>query len=329
MSAYLLRFLLQRLTQGVVIILIVSFIIFTLLRVVPGDPARLIVGGMAPDEVVAQKAQELGLNDPIPVQYVRYLGKMMQGDLGESFVRPASGATMGGSAYDDVSRSDRAEVLPLILRYLPYSLQLAALALLFALLVSIPLGMYAGLNPGRWPDKLAFYTGSLFVSIPNFWLGIVLILVISANLGWLPAIGYRHFGYAVLPAIVLAIEVSPFIIRTVSVSMAQIMQEHFIESGFVRGLRKKRIIFAHGLRNASIPLLNVLGIQFSTLLGGVVVVEFVFDYPGIGLLTIQAVLQRDFAVIQGIAILTAALFVLINIAVDVAAAAIDPRLEDA
>jgi peptide/nickel transport system permease protein len=284
---------------------------------------------MAPDEVVAQKAEELGLNDPIPVQYFRYLGGMIQGDLGQSFVRPASGATMGGSAYDDATRSDRAEVLPLILRYLPYSLQLTALALLFALIISIPMGMYAGLNPGRWPDKLAFYTGSLFVSVPNFWLAIILIMVISANLGWLPAIGYRHFGYAILPAIVLAVEIAPFIIRTISVSMTQIMHEYFIESGLVRGLGKKRIIFFHGLRNASVPLLNVLGIQFSTLLGGVVVVEFVFDYPGIGLLTIQAVLQRDFAVIQGIAILTAALFVFINIIVDVAAAAIDPRLEDA
>lgn len=311
------------------IILLVSFIIFTLLRVVPGDPARLIVGGMAPDEVVAQKAEELGLHDPIPVQYGRFLADMLRGDLGQSFVRPKSGATMGGSAYDDVSRGDRAEVLPLILRYLPYSLQLAGLALVFALLISIPLGMFAGLNPGRWPDKIAFYLGSLFVSIPNFWLGIVLILVISANLGWLPAIGYKHFGYAILPAIVLAIEVSPVIMRTVSVSMAQVMHEHFIESGFVRGLRKKRIVVAHGLRNASIPLLNVLGIQFSTLLGGVVVVEYVFDYPGIGLLTIQAVLQRDFAVIQGVAILTAALFVLINIVVDVVAATVDPRLENA
>lgn len=323
---HLLWLLIKRLGQGIVIVLITSFIIFTLLRVVPGDPARLIVGGMAPDHLVEQMAEDMGLRDPIPVQYVHYMGNLLQGDLGQSFIRPASGGSMGGSAFDDATRSDRAEVFDIIMERLPLTLQLAALALIFALIISLPLGIMAGLNPGKWQDKIAFYTGSLFVSIPNFWLGIVLILVVSVQLGLLPAIGYKSFAYAILPALVLSVEIIPFIIRTVSVSVSQVMQEQFVTVGPARGLPRNQIIYRHALPNAAVPLLNLLGIQLSTLLGGVVVVEFIFDYPGIGLLTIQSVLQRDFPIIQGIAILTSAIFVLINVFVDLVAAAIDPRL---
>ncbi len=324
---YLLNFLVRRLFQGVIVLLIVTFAIFTLLRVVPGDPVRLIVGGMAPDEVVAQKAEELGLNDPIPVQFARYLGNILQGDLGNSFLRPKSGATVGAAAHDDPTRADRAEVLDLILERIPLTLQLAALAIVFALIISFPLGIAAGLNPGKWQDRLAFFAGSVFVSIPSFWLGVVLALLLSVQWGILPSIGYKGFEYTILPAFVLAIEMSPFIIRTLSVSIAQVMQEEFISVAPLRGLRRTRIVAAHAIRNASIPLLNLFGIQLGVLLGGVLVIELIFDYPGLGRLTINAVLQRDFPVIQGVAVFIAGLFVFINIAVDLAASFIDPRLE--
>ncbi len=324
---YLLIFLSRRLLQGAAVLLIVTFAIFTLLRVVPGDPARLIVGGMAPDEVVEQKAEELGLNDPIPVQFIKYLGEIAQGDLGNSFVRARSGSMGGAVAFDDPSRGDRAEVLDLIIERVPLTLQLAGLAVLFSLIISFPLGVAAGLNPGAWQDKLAFFAGSIFVSVPNFWLGIVLALLFSVHLGILPSIGYKGFEYTILPAFVLAIEMSPFIIRTLSVSIAQIMQEEFISVAPLRGLMRSRIVGAHAIRNASIPLLNLFGIQLGSLLGGVLVIEFIFDYPGLGRLTINAVLQRDFPLIQGIAIFISAMFVFINIAVDLAASFIDPRLE--
>lgn len=324
---YLVNFLVRRLVQGVIVLLIVTFAIFTLLRVVPGDPARLIVGGMAPDEVVAQKAEELGLNDPIPVQFTRYLGDIVQGDFGNSFLRPKSGATVGAAAHDDPTRADRAKVLDLILERIPLTLQLAALSIVFALILSFPLGIAAGLNPGKWQDKLAFFAGSVFVSIPSFWLGVVLALLLSVQWGLLPSIGYKGFEYTILPAFVLAIEMSPFIIRTLSVSIAQVMQEEFISVAPLRGLRRTRIVAAHAIRNASIPLLNLFGIQLGVLLGGVLVIELIFDYPGLGRLTINAVLQRDFPIIQGVAIFIAGLFVFINIAVDLAASFIDPRLE--
>jgi peptide/nickel transport system permease protein len=304
----------------------VSFLIFTLLRVVPGDPVRLMVGGMAPDTVVEEIATKMGLRDPIPLQFVRYMADVVQGDFGNSFIRPKSGASFGGSSYNDPTRGDRAEVLDLILERLPLTLQLAGLAVVFAFLIAVPLGIAGGLYPGRWPDKLAFYAGSLFVSVPNFWLGIVLALLVSVKLGWVSSIGYKGFEYTILPALVLAVEICPFIIRTLTVSLSEVMQEHFIEAGTVRGLRRSQVIFRHALRNSAVPLLNLFGIQLSTLLGGVLVVEYIFDYPGLGQLTVNAVLQRDFPLIQGIAILSSAIFVIINIAVDLAATAIDPRL---
>lgn len=324
---FIVNFLIRRLAQGVVIIFLVSFLIFTLLRVIPGDPVRLMAGGMAPDHVIDQIAEDMGLRDPIHIQFVRYMSGVLQGDLGQSFIRPASGASVGGASFDDNTRSERAEVFDLIGDTAPFTLQLALLAMAFALIVALPIGVYGGLRPGKWPDRLALYIGSLFISLPNFWLGIVLALVLSVNLGWLPAIGYQGFAYTILPAIVLAVEIVPFLIRSLTVSVAQNMRENYISVAAIRGIGHRRIVMAHALKNASVPLLNLLGVQFSMLLGGVLVVEFIFDYPGLGLLTINAVLQRDFPLIQGIAIVTSAAFVIINIIVDLIATTIDPRLE--
>lgn len=324
---FVLSFLARRLAQGAVIIFLVSGLIFTLLRVVPGDPVRLMAGGMAPEALIEQIAKDMGLRDPIPVQFGRYMAKVVQGDLGQSFVRPANGASTGGTSFDDSTRGERAGVADLIFEALPMTLQLAALALVFALVFSSLLGVAAGLRPGGVADKLAFYVSSVFISLPNFWLGIVLALLLSVKLGWLPAIGYGGFAYTILPAIVLAVELSPVLIRTLSSSVAAQMSESYVAVGHVRGLSRPRIVAHHALRNASVPLLNLLGVQFSSLLGGVIIVEYIFDYPGLGLLTINAVLQRDFPLIQGIAIVTSAIFVLINILVDLAATSIDPRLE--
>lgn len=324
---FILSFLVRRLLQGALIIFLVTLLIFTLLRVVPGDPVRMMAGGMAPEALIEQIATEMGLRDPILVQFGRYMGKVIQGDLGQSFVRPASGAATGGSGFADASRSDRAEVLTLIGDTLPMTLQLAALSVFFALVFSLLVGIPGGLAPNRWPDRVAFYISSIFISLPNFWLGIVLALLFSVKLGWLPAIGYQGFAYTILPALVLAVELAPVLIRNLTGSLAAVMQSPFISVGRVRGLGRQRIIYGHALRNASVPLLNLLGIQISGLLGGVLIVEFIFDYPGLGLLTVNAVMQRDFPLIQGIAIVTSAIFVIINIVVDLLATMIDPRLE--
>ena len=324
---FLIEYLLKRLAQGVVIVFITSLIIFTLLRVVPGDPVRLIVGGMADESVVEEVAQKMGLRDPIIVQYGRYMAGIAHGDFGQSYVRPKNGMVVAGGEYIDPTKSNMAPALDLIIERIPLTLMLAGMALLFALLISVPLGIFGGLYPNRWPGMLALLIQSVFVSIPNFWLSIVLILFLSVKLGWLPALGYQGFAYVLLPAIVLAIEVSPFLIRTLSVSLGEIMQSPFIDEARVRGLSRWRIVIAHALRNASVPLVNLLGMQLSILLGGVLVVEYIFDYPGLGHLTVSSVVSRDFPLVQGIAILTSAVFVLINIIVDLVTYAIDPRVE--
>jgi ABC-type dipeptide/oligopeptide/nickel transport system permease component len=317
----------RRILQGVVVVLITTFLIFSILRIVPGDPVRLIVGGMAPDNLVEEIAQKMGLRDPIPIQFGRYLSEVVKGDLGNSYQRPKNGMMGQGGDFTSNMDVEMAEVSDLIFDRLPYTLQLAGMALLISLIVSLPLGISAGLRPKGFMSKIAFFVSSVFVSIPNFWLAIVLALLITIKLGWLPSIGYQNFAYTILPAIVLAVETCPFIIRTISVSFAEISQEYYIKSGKVRGLTRNGVIYRHTLRNASIPLLNLLGIQLSTLLGGVIVVEYIFDYPGLGQLTIYAVLQRDFPLIQGIAMVTSALYVGLNIVVDLITYSIDPRLE--
>jgi peptide/nickel transport system permease protein len=324
---YILEFLLKRIAQGFVIIFLTSLLIFTLLRVVPGDPVRLIVGGMAPDNVVEEVATKMGLRDPIIVQYGRYMWGLLHGDLGQSYLRPKSGMIATGGEYVDPSRADMASVGELILERVPLTLQLAGVSLVFACLIAFPIGIAGGLRPNGWQGVLAFATQSLFVSIPNFWLAIILILLLSVQLGWLPALGYRGFAYVILPAIVLAVEIAPFLIRTLTVSLGEIMQSHFIDEARVRGLPKRRIVYGHALRNAAVPLANLLGIQLSSLIGGVLVVEYIFDYPGLGHLTVNSVVGRDFPTIQGIAITTSAVFVFVNIVVDLISYAIDPRVE--
>lgn len=322
---FVLTFLARRLVQGAVIVLLVSFTIFALLRLIPGDPARMILGPVAPDAVVEQTAKDMGLRDPIVVQYARYLGDIVRGDFGQSFIKGTTGGSITGGR--DQARGARAQVIDLIGSTLPLTLQLAALALVFTFLIAVPLGIGAGMMAGRWPDQLAIYLSSIFVSVPNFWFAIVLALVVTARLQWVPSIGYRGFAYTILPAVVIAVEMAPLFIRALSVSVADTLRQNFVELAAVRGLPPRQILTRHVLRNATTPILNLFGVQVGALLGGVLIVEYIFDYPGIGLLTVQAVLQRDFPVIQGVAILSSAIFVVINILVDLIAARIDPRLD--
>lgn len=326
---FALDFLIRRLAQGVVIVAVVSLLIFALLRVVPGDPVRLMLGPMVSPSVAEQTAEKLGLRDPIIVQFGRYVGQVIQGDFGRSFVRSAQGGSTGGSRGDATfDASNRATVIGLVATTLPYSLLLAGLAFLISLAIALPLGIWAGLNAGRWPNRLALYLSSILVSLPNVWLGLVLIFLISAKAGWLPAIGYQNWTYAILPAFVLAIELIPVIVRSLSVSVSANLLEPYVSVGQIRGLTRTRMIAAHVLRNATIPLLNVLGIQaIGLILGSLFVVEYLFNYPGIGLLMINAVFQRDFPIIQAVAIFSCVALVGVNILVDFASTTIDRRLQ--
>ncbi|MCD9824604.1 ABC transporter permease [Bradyrhizobium japonicum] len=326
---FALDFFIRRIAQGLVLVVLVAMLIFTLLRVVPGDPVRMMLGPMVSASVAELTAKEMGLRDPIPAQFGRYVAQILTGDFGSSFVRSAQGGSTGGSRGGSTfDAANRASVLGLITTSLPYSLLLAGLAFLFALGIALPIGIPAGLRSGRWPDRLALHVASVLVSLPNVWLALVLIFLVSAKAGWLTAIGYQGLSYAILPALVLAIELAPTLIRSISVSVSGNLLEPYVSQGEIRGLSRSRMIVAHVLRNSSIPVLNVLGIQaIGLLLGGLFVVEYVFNYPGVGLLMINAVFQRDFPVIQAIAILACAALVMVNILVDFAAMAIDRRLQ--
>ncbi|WP_027015671.1 ABC transporter permease [Comamonas composti] len=326
---FAIEFFVRRISQGLVIVVLVALAIFTLLRVVPGDPMRIILGPMTPASVLEETAVKLGLRDPIPIQFARFAVDVAGGDLGRSFIRGAQGGSTGGSQdVQSVDESSRASVAGLIVTALPYSLQLAALGVFFALLLALPIGMGAGLHAGRWPGRLGLYASSLLVSLPNIWVGVVLIFLLSAQTGWLPAIGYRGFEYTVIPAMVLAVELSPVMIRAISVAVAANLGESYFDAGLVRGLSYHRMVTRHVMRNAAIPLLNLFGAQMiGMLLGGLFVVEYIFSYPGIGLLTINAVFQRDFPIIQAMAILASTALVSINMLVDFASTSIDRRLK--
>jgi peptide/nickel transport system permease protein len=324
---FILYFFTRRVLQGIFIVFIVTFFIFMIMRIVPGDPVRLMVGGAAPDSVLQRVAKELGLNDPLLVQFGRYLSDISRGDFGHSFIRPKSGGSVGGEAWDDPRMHPRAEVLGLIIERIPLTLMLAAMAMGWALILSIPLGIMAGIKQGSWIDKAATFFCATSISIPNFWLGIVLALFISLKLRLLPAIGYHGFSYAILPSFVVSFELAPILLRTVRASMIDVLQMNFVKVARARGLSRSTILFKHCLRNSLVSLFNVMGVQVGILLGGVIVVEFVFDYPGLGLLTIYAVLQRDFPLIQGIIILFSSVFVFINIVVDLLCSYVDRRLE--
>jgi ABC-type dipeptide/oligopeptide/nickel transport system permease component len=325
---FVVRFLLRRLAQGVVIMLLVSMAIFTILRwddSKKDTPARLILGPMATQDSIDRKTEELGFNDPIPVQYAQYILNVFRGDLGTSYIRAESGMSLGAT-QDDI-QTQRASVSRLMLASLPMTLQLAALALIIAMLIAVPIGVAGGLNQGRWPDRLAVYLSSIFVSLPNFWLGIVLAFLLTAKLGWLPSLGYKSFSYTILPATVIAVEMAPLFIRSFSVSIAATVRQNFIALAYVRGIPPRTIFLRNVLRNIAVPNLNLFGVQIGAMLGGVLIVEYIFDYPGFGLLTVQAVSQRDYPVIQGISIISSAIFVIANMLVDLVSAKIDPRVE--
>jgi peptide/nickel transport system permease protein len=268
---FLLSFLARRLAQGLLIVLLVSFGIFAILRLVPGDPVRMILGPMANAAAIEDAAKSLGLRDPIPIQYFHWLEHVVRGDLGTSFSKGKGGQSFARA--DQQSNSGKAQVSDLLRETVPMTLQLAGLALVFTALISLPMGVAAGLYPGRFPDKLAFYAGSIFVSVPNFWCALVLVLIISAQLNLLPAIGYQGFAYTILPAIVIAIELPPIFMRALAVSIASVTRQNFIQLEAIRAIPAPRVFFHHTIRNAAVPILNLFGVQIGALLSGVLIVE--------------------------------------------------------
>lgn len=317
------RFILLRLGQGLLVVFGVTLAIFLIIRVIPGDPVRLIVSGTAPKEAVDKARHEFGLDRPLYEQFGDYVSQAVRGDLGNSLMRSPEGEVSSGGIF---GKTQKAVVTQLIGERLPLTIMLTATAIVFACLVALPLGFLAATRRGSIWDRAAVTLVVIFQSMPNFWVGMMLIMIVAVRLQWLPGIGYKDPTYLILPGIALGLGLIAVLVRTVRGSLIEVLGTDHIKAAVTRGIRWRRVVFAYAFKNTSIPLITVLGVQIGYLLGGALVVEYVFNYPGLGRLLIEAATQRDYPVIQGIVIVFASFFVGINIIVDIIYHWLDPRV---
>jgi peptide/nickel transport system permease protein len=303
MKAYVLR----RLWQSALTLVGVSVLVFVILRVLPGDPAKMLLPEGAPQSAVDELNRHLGLHEPLHVQYGLFLKSVFQGDFGQSF-------------------QYRAPALQVVTERLAATVQLALAALLITVGVGVSLGIVAAVRRGTRYDYASTILAVLGQSLPNFWLGIMLILLFGVALRWLPTSGFESWRHLILPAVTLAAFPLALVARLTRSSMLEILGRDFIRTGRAKGLAERAVILRHALRNAAVPLLTVLGLQIGTLLGGAVITESVFAWPGMGKLVVDAIFFRDFPVVQTVLILSATIFVVINLLVDLLYTVIDPRI---
>ncbi len=309
------RYLLRRLGQSAVTLVLSTMVVFAGVRALPGDPARALAGEQNdPDQIAAIRAK-YGLDDPVWVQYWNYLTNSLKGDLGTS-VRT-------GTPVNDLLKSA-----------LPVTLELSALALLVASVIGVLAGVVAATRRGTWAEWLANGFALVGLSVPNFWLGLMAILWLSVALGVLPASGFVPFRddpianlqHLVLPAIVLGIQLAAVIMRQTRSSMLDALDTDYVRTARAKGLREGRVVWVHGLRNSLIVVVTIVGLQLGALISGAVVTERIFSLPGFGKLTIDAVFQRDYPVIQAVVLVTATAYIVINLLVDLLYSLIDPRI---
>jgi peptide/nickel transport system permease protein len=300
------RYIVQRLMQSVVVLLAMSLLIFMLCRFI-GDPTLLMLPDSATQEDIAQLRHTLGLDKPLPVQYWIFISKAVQGDFGRSI-------------------KGQMPVLELLKERLPNSLRLAAAALTITVLLAFPLGVLAAVKKGTALDTLANLVAVLGQSLPQFWVGIVLIQIFAVQLRWLPVAGVGSVSHYVLPAFTLGWFVVAGIMRLLRSSLLDVLDSEFVKLARIKGLPPAMVLWKHALRNALIPVLTFGAIYFAILITGAILVETVFAWPGIGQLVYQGIVFRDFPVIQAVVLLTAAIVVAVNLLVDITYAYVDPRI---
>jgi peptide/nickel transport system permease protein len=309
-------YVIRRLLALIPVALVVATVAFVLIHLAPGDPASVIAGPDASRDDVQRIERQLGLDAPLPVQLVRWYGRLVQGDLGQSiFLRkPVTDAIL-----------DRVEP----------TLLLTVSAIVIAIIIGVPAGVIAARYHNTTTDQVLMVLALLGVSIPNFLLGLLFILFFSVWLGWFPVAGYSPLEYGwlktlrslVLPAFALGLVQSALIARIARSSMLDVLREQFITAGRAKGLGERAVIYKHAFKNALIPTMTIIGISFAILISGAVVVETVFNIPGLGRLIISAVLRRDYPVIQGVVLCIAGVYMLINLAVDLSYLIVDPRVK--
>lgn len=314
----MLGFILRRILISIPTLLIVSMFVFSLQKLLPGDPVLAMAGEDRNPEILEYLREKYRLNDPIPMQYLYWLGGVLQGDLG-------------------VSLRTNQPVLELIGEKLPVTIQLAVMSMIIAFLVGVPMGILSAVRKGTWLDYVANIVALSGLSIPNFWLGIMLILLVSVNLGWLPASGYespwvdpwRSFQTMIMPAFVLGTSLAATLMRHTRSSMLGVLQSDYIRTARAKGLVENRVILRHAFRNAVLPVVTLSALLFGELLAGAVLTEQIFTIPGFGKLIVDAVFNRDYAVVQGVVLCTAVGFIGMNLIADVLYVVLNPRMREA
>ncbi|MCZ7469322.1 ABC transporter permease [Agrobacterium sp. O3.4] len=311
----MIRYIFQRLAGMIVVMFLVVTIVFVILRVTPGDPAAVMLGPDASAQDIAELRTRLGLDQSLGVQYVYYIGQLLKGDLGQSiFLNMPVGSAL----------LDRAEP----------TFFLTIFSLLIASVIALPIGIYAAYRRGSFVDQAATTIAMLAASIPSFWLGLILMQVFAVRLDLFPVSGYGGPGasflqrmyHLTLPAIALGLVSSALILRFTRASMLDVLGDDYVRTARAKGVKERRVVMKHALKNALIPILTVLGLTAAVLISGAVVTETVFGLPGVGNLVVSAVLRRDYPVIQGALLIIAGLYVLINFAIDMLYLLVDPRV---
>jgi ABC-type dipeptide/oligopeptide/nickel transport system permease component len=301
------RFIFRRLVQNLILLFLITLAVFIIMRVSAGDPARIRAPIFASEDVLNRYREDFGTDRSIFQQLWTFLSGIPRGDFGESF------------RYQE-------PVFSLIWQRLPRTILLAGSALGFALLVSIVLGVAGARRPGSLIDRIGLAIATFGQSAPTFWVGLMLVLVFSVHFGWFPAVGFLGWKSLVLPAFAVSLAVIPADLRVVRAAMIDTLAQDYVRTGRAFGIPEGRLTYIYALRNAALPLITVVGIDLSYLLGGTIVTEVVFNYPGIGQLAIDAVNARDYPLVQAITILTAAIFVFVNLGIDLLYMVLDPRI---
>ncbi len=301
------KYIFKRLLLLIPVLLGVTFIVFTIMSFTPGDPAQLILGENAPPEAIEELRAEMGLDDPFLVQYFRFVGNALRGDFGRSY------------------RTKRPVFAEIFARF-PNTLVLTVVAVAIAVAIGIPVGIISATKQYSLMDSISMIGALLGVSMPNFWLGSMLILGFAVGLGWLPFAGFEGASSIILPAITLGTGAAAIITRMTRSSMLEVIRQDYIRTARAKGVAEKKVINKHALKNALIPVITVVGLQFGYLLGGAVLTETVFSWPGVGRLLVEAIRQKDTPTVLASVVFMATTFSFVNLLVDILYAYVDPRI---